>query len=259
MHTRTKNARPAILVVEDDPVNQLAARIMLGSLGHAIAGMAATGVEAVAACRQQQFDLILMDCEMPQMNGLDTTARLRSMGISTPIVAFTASGSAYNRERCLQAGMDDFLDKPVQLPAFAATIQRWLGAAGPGAHAGRSTPAHGEPPDRDPGVFARTFQGDEALFSRALAAFERQTGLSLALLGDAIGAGDQERARALAHRVRGGAAILGALLLAHHCGVIEHASAWDAVHQRDEALGAQRAYERFLEACGSAGSTRPPD
>jgi CheY-like chemotaxis protein/HPt (histidine-containing phosphotransfer) domain-containing protein len=259
MGARSEKARPAILVVDDNRINQLFARAMLESLGHAVAATAATGVEAVEACRRQRFDLILMDCDMPQMDGLEATARLRSMGVPTPIVAFTASESAYNRELCLRAGMDDFLDKPVQLPVFAAVIERWLGPAAPRARVGGSTQSSGELPEQEPAVFTRTFQDDEELFMHALAVFERQTALSLVLLGDAIAAGDQEGARAVAHRVRGGAATLGALLLAHHCGVIEHASTWDAARLGDEALAARRAYERFLDACRSARSKPPPD
>lgn len=257
MRERTKKSRPAILVVDDSPVNRLAARAMLVSLGLGVAGTAATGTEAVAVCGRQEFDLILMDCEMPEMNGLEATARLRSMGIATPIVAFTSSGSAYSRDRCLAVGMDDFLEKPAQLPVFAAAISRWLGTACPQAHAGNSTHAPGELRDHDPPVFTRTFQDDEALFPQALAAFERQTGPSLTLLGEAIAAGDQESARALAHRIRGRAATLGALLLAHHCSAIEHAPSWDVARLGSEVLAAKSAYERFLEACRAAGSKRP--
>src|SRR4051812_13668851 len=115
-------AFPTILVVDDSLVNQLSVLAMLLDLGYPRPETAANGVEAVAACLRRRFDLILMDCDMPEMNGLEATMQLRRRGVTTPIVAFTASGSAYQRERCLAAGMDDFLDKPVPREVLATTL-----------------------------------------------------------------------------------------------------------------------------------------
>ncbi|MEJ8839895.1 response regulator [Ramlibacter sp. AN1133] len=115
-----------ILVVDDIEVNQLLARGMLLRLGCTRVTIAANGLEALAACGAQRFDLILMDCQMPEMDGLEATRVLRARGVDTPIIALTASGIAGVRQGCASAGMNDFLAKPVELQSFAETLHRWL-------------------------------------------------------------------------------------------------------------------------------------
>jgi CheY-like chemotaxis protein len=94
--------------------------------------MARDGKEAVELAGKQRFDLILMDCQMPVMDGYEATRMIRSMGGDAgkvPIIALTAHAMAQDRERCLKAGMDDYLSKPVDLAHFNAMLEKWLACA----------------------------------------------------------------------------------------------------------------------------------
>jgi len=114
-----------ILVVEDVPVNQKVVRGMLRSLGHMVE-IAEDGEAAVAKVKSRTYDLILMDMQMPRMNGLDATAVIRGLepGKSVPIVAMTANVFETDRDACLAAGMNDFIGKPINLADLAAAIAR---------------------------------------------------------------------------------------------------------------------------------------
>jgi signal transduction histidine kinase/DNA-binding response OmpR family regulator len=113
-----------ILLAEDNLVNQRVAMTMLGKMGHRIT-LATNGLEAVEQWRQGDFDLILMDVQMPGMTGLQATAQIRqeeAIGVHIPIVAMTASAMSEDRDRCLTAGMDDFISKPVSSKAIEQVI-----------------------------------------------------------------------------------------------------------------------------------------
>jgi signal transduction histidine kinase/ActR/RegA family two-component response regulator len=119
-------SRPlSVLLAEDTPVNQLVATRMLQKLGHRVE-LAGNGAEAVAAVARGQFDVVLMDCLMPDVDGYEATTRIRAaerVG-RLPIVALTASATVEDRERCLAAGMDDFVSKPVKLAELARALAR---------------------------------------------------------------------------------------------------------------------------------------
>ena len=116
-----------ILLVEDHPVNQEVATSLLESWGHAVT-FASSGPAALAALADRSFDLVLMDVQMPTMDGLQTTAEIRRReqvrGSRTPIIALTAHGTVDDRERCLAAGMDDFVSKPLDPRALFQMIER---------------------------------------------------------------------------------------------------------------------------------------
>jgi signal transduction histidine kinase/ActR/RegA family two-component response regulator len=114
-----------ILVVDDNAVNRHVVVRMLGNTGVDI-DVACDGLEAVAACRSRHYGLVLMDCQMPEMDGFDATRTIRadeSAGRHTPIVALTANAMDGDRERCLAAGMDDYLAKPVTATALRAIVR----------------------------------------------------------------------------------------------------------------------------------------
>jgi CheY-like chemotaxis protein len=119
-----------VLVVEDNPVNQRVAMAMLRKMGHHVM-TAETGLGAITRWADGQFDLILMDVQMPEMDGLEATRQIRTreQGLlaerRTPIVGLTASAMPEDRARCLEAGMDDHLAKPVDVLALAQAVQRW--------------------------------------------------------------------------------------------------------------------------------------
>jgi PAS domain S-box-containing protein len=125
-------AEARVLLVEDNLVNQRVAMTMLGKLGMKV-DVAANGRESLEALEREDYDLVLMDCQMPEMDGFEATARIRDprsqvRDHAIPVVAMTANAMAGDRQRCLAAGMDGYLAKPVDRAALLAVLERWLGA-----------------------------------------------------------------------------------------------------------------------------------
>ena len=117
-----------VLVVEDNPTNQKVIALQL-QRAHCTIRLAQNGLEAVTAAMVDDFDLILMDCQMPIMDGFEATARIRESGRPrVPIIALTANAMDGERERCLAAGMDDYLSKPVRAEVLFSKLEHWLGA-----------------------------------------------------------------------------------------------------------------------------------
>ena len=140
-----------VLLVEDNPVNQEVASEMLRSLGCDV-HVAEDGVQALEILANAHYDVVLMDCQMPRMDGFEATRALRARedeGQRTPIVALTANAMEGDREACLAAGMDDYLPKPFDRDALRGVLRRWLPQARP-----RLAPEPGDPrgrrPRRDP-------------------------------------------------------------------------------------------------------------
>ncbi|MBI5164981.1 MAG: PAS domain S-box protein, partial [Magnetospirillum sp.] len=143
--------RLRILVAEDNTTNQMVAAGILGKLGHRV-DLVANGLEAVDALRRLPYNLIFMDVQMPEMDGFEATQairRLDSPRACTPIVAMTANAMKGDRERCLQAGMDDYISKPVTRESFAAAIANWGCTPDEEADIDASAPA-AEPAPRSP-------------------------------------------------------------------------------------------------------------
>jgi CheY-like chemotaxis protein len=118
-----------VLIVEDNAANLKVAMRMVERLGYR-ADKAGNGVEAVRVLDRMNYDAVLMDCQMPEMDGYEATRQIRrheKEGRHTPIIAMTASAMAGDRERCLAAGMDDYISKPIKLHVVAAVLERWLG------------------------------------------------------------------------------------------------------------------------------------
>lgn len=140
-----------ILLVEDNRVNQMVAKAMLQLDGHVVE-VAEDGVAAISAVLRKPYDLIFMDMQMPQMDGLDATREIRALAgpaATTPIVAMTANAMDDDRKRCFEAGMDDFLSKPIDHRLLTETIERWTAASGAGATDG-APDAPGQGPSESP-------------------------------------------------------------------------------------------------------------
>jgi CheY-like chemotaxis protein len=116
-----------VLMVEDNEVNRLILGEMLEHL-HCTVDVACNGREALAEIERQRYDLILMDVQMPVMDGLEATRRLRALQppVAAPIVALTANAFADDRARCQAAGMSDFIAKPFEIDALFTTLLKWL-------------------------------------------------------------------------------------------------------------------------------------
>jgi PAS domain S-box-containing protein len=114
-----------ILLVEDNEVNRKVATRLLAKLQVQV-DIAVNGLEAVQKATETAYDLILMDCQMPEMDGYEATRTLRRQGVQTPIIALTANALEGDREKCLACGMNDYLSKPIQADKLRQTLARWL-------------------------------------------------------------------------------------------------------------------------------------
>jgi CheY-like chemotaxis protein len=123
--------RIRILLAEDNSFNLKVAQGILGKLGYK-ADVAANGLEAVQALELIDYDIVLMDCMMPEMDGFEATSKIRNpeskvLNHKVPIIAMTANAMTGDRERCVKAGMDDYLSKPVRKDELAAVLEKWGG------------------------------------------------------------------------------------------------------------------------------------
>ncbi len=217
-----------VLVAEDNRTNQMVAAGMLAMNG-CVCEFAANGREAVQAAERGQYDLILMDCSMPEMDGYEATAHIRlaeeALGRRTPLVAMTANTQRGDAEKCLAAGMDDYLAKPITLIELRHKLEKWLPhgsdaapngqpaapAAAPETEGERSA-APASPVDRD--VFDKLRDILGATLPHALTPFLEDAPASLDELEQAVHGGDIETARARAHALKGSSGNLGATELA---------------------------------------------
>ncbi|NWD52859.1 response regulator, partial [Pseudomonas gingeri] len=131
-HVNQPQRRGRILLVEDNPVNQLVAKGMLGKLGCEVT-VAAHGGEALSQLEQKDFDMVLMDCNMPVMDGYEASRQIRRSGRwpHLPIVALTANAMPEERERCRAAGMNDYLAKPFRREELMALLELWVPPTAP--------------------------------------------------------------------------------------------------------------------------------
>jgi CheY-like chemotaxis protein len=117
---------PRILMAEDNTINQRVAKLILQRAGFAV-DLAADGVETLDAHKKEPYDLILMDCQMPLMDGFEASREIRKLALPQPaIIAVTANALVGERERCLNAGMDDYLSKPFQAEQLVAIVVKWV-------------------------------------------------------------------------------------------------------------------------------------
>ncbi|MHA7292176.1 PAS domain S-box protein [Arthrobacter sp. MDT3-24] len=209
--------RGRILVVEDNEVNQLVARGMVAKLGYE-ADVVANGAEAVSATAARSYVAVLMDCHMPVMDGFEATKAIRGRGdhpARLPIIAMTAGAQDEDRERCLAAGMDAYLSKPVDLAALDEALARWVP---------RTTPTAGRPPAVDPARLATLRDLGPAdgrgLLPAAADAFRRGVPSSVAALQQAVDGGGEGLEEA-AHKLKGAAANIGASGAASLCQELE--------------------------------------
>ena len=218
-----------VMVVEDNAVNQLLVGRQLERLGYEPV-VASSGEEAIEMLARDPVDAVLMDWQMPGIDGLETSRRLRgSEGAfgkdRVPIVAMTASAMPGDRELCLEAGMDDFMIKPVNLSTLGRTLATWLNPsdepAGDDSAAVAGLPRDGHPVDGS--VLDRLLDelDDPALVATVIATYRRELPVRVEGIEDAARAGDMPNLRALAHTLKSTSAALGAEHLARLCLQLE--------------------------------------
>ncbi|MBZ5738367.1 response regulator [Nocardioides mangrovi] len=217
--------RIRVLVVEDNPVNQLVATGMLESLGVSV-DLASDGLEAVdRLAGDHGYDLVLMDCRMPNLDGFDATRRIRSAeatGRRVPIIAMTASALEGERERCIEAGMDDYLTKPVDAGELEHAIRTWAPEGLPVEPRTVTAPVPAPvlpPPDSEPpsGVLDRErvllledlVKDGVSFFQRTAASFLNRVGGQMTAIRDAVDADNANALLTSAHQLKGSALNLG--------------------------------------------------
>ncbi|TWI46751.1 diguanylate cyclase (GGDEF)-like protein [Pseudoduganella flava] len=248
-----------VLVAEDNRTNQMVAAGML-SLHGCVCEFASNGREAIEAAQGARFDLILMDCSMPEMDGYEATAHIRvleqALGRRTPLVAMTANTQRGDAEKCLAAGMDDYLAKPITLVELRQKLERWL------PHADEALPpvvheAHtGTVPNQDGVIDRAVFDKLREILGPALPQavepFLEDAPVYLAELEQALIAENAPIARARAHALKGAAGNLGAYALASLAQEAEHLATQDDTAAIKPLLPALReahaAVDRLLRA-----------
>ncbi len=224
---RRRSAR--VLLAEDNPTNRLVARKMLEKLGFSVDSVA-NGHEALSALAANRYDLVLMDCQMPELDGYEATRRIRKgagvvLDPDVPIVAMTANAMRGDREQCIEAGMNDYLPKPVEPTVLERTLDRWLPD-----NAGRVDEEDAAPVPAEASVvwdkegFRKRVLHDDALFQAVIREFVNDVPGQLTLLAKAVAGNDRETVRAIAHRVKGGAANVGGTLLSDVCTRLQELS-----------------------------------
>jgi CheY-like chemotaxis protein len=216
-----------ILLAEDNLVNQRLAVRLLEKRGHTVR-VAGNGHEALAALEQQSFDAVLMDVQMPELDGLEATAAVRAQerntGRHVPIVAMTARAMKGDREDCLAAGMDSYVSKPLQAGELFDALER-LAASHPAAASEMESrtpsgppPADlapvGSPADFDKAEALQQAAGDEELFRELRAAFLEESPTLLAQIQEAIVQADARRLERAAHTLKGAAGAVAGLAVA---------------------------------------------
>jgi signal transduction histidine kinase/AmiR/NasT family two-component response regulator/HPt (histidine-containing phosphotransfer) domain-containing protein len=227
---RTTHVDARLLLAEDNSINQKVATQILNCFGFSL-DIVENGLEAIEALEEQPYDLVLMDCQMPCMDGIEATRVIRQKGLdgtisrgdSLPIIALTANALQGDREKCVSAGMTDYLSKPLRPEQLIEMIEKYLAEAqddraetdmkgdgedsngGSSSHSGRAAPAPLDFP-----VFVERCMGDEEFAEQMLDEFRQKMPGELVLLAESIEQGDAERLASLAHTIKGLAANVAA-------------------------------------------------
>ena len=225
-HQPSRRRAERILLAEDNPTNQLVARKQLEKLGFSV-DTVLNGKEALQALAAHPYDLVLMDCQMPELDGYEATRRIRNgagavLNPSVPIIAMTAHAMRGDREQCLEAGMNDYLAKPVDPQLLEQMIDRWLKG---GDHIPPAVPqesiASGRSAIWDRAGFLRRVMRDERLLRAVVQEFLKDVPTQLSLLAEAVKINDRETIRAIAHRLKGGAANVGGIAMQEVCARLQ--------------------------------------
>ncbi len=248
-HT-TPQRKLRVLLAEDNPVNQQVALYMLENLGYRM-DVVENGKQALSALNAAPYDLVLMDCQMPEMDGFEATRQWRAQEQAAssrriPIIAVTANAMAGDREDCLACGMDDFLGKPFSRQALAAMIERWkppsleeIAAPMPEAEAKPTAAPESESRATvlDPAALAaiRALQkpGKSNFLAQLIDLYRSNAQQWVNAIETAYAADDQETLLRSAHTLKSSSANLGALDLAARCREIETAARAGQFEQAD--------------------------
>lgn len=235
-----------ILLAEDNVTNQQVVLGILGKLG-LTADTAVTGQEAWQMGRTTAYDLILMDVQMPEMDGLEATRRLRADGQQMPIIALTARVMPGDREKCMVAGMNDYLSKPISPVALRESLDRWLPqAVNQPTFDSVDSPPSAELPVWDRAGLLERLMGDESLVALIIEGFVADIPHRLDALRHHLATGDSESALLQAHTIKGSAANVGGEMMRQAAHQLEEAVSQGDFQRAQMWLSRlETAYDRF--------------
>jgi len=253
----------AVLIAEDNPVNQQVASAMLNSLGLRIT-LANNGQEALEQIKKEPFDLVLMDCQMPVLDGYEATAMIRqlpdSRGKHIPIIAITANAMSDDRQKCLDVGMNDFLSKPFTLTQLKTIIERWLADSNRNkdqTHQGMPSSILKEGNISDNSVInlkkLNTYRqlglnGDNTFLKRLLSVYLSSAPVSFSQIEQAIQIRDYKILRYAAHTLKSSSANVGAEKFSEMCQQLENFAKMQQIELTDELLVKIRAeFEQVIK------------
>jgi two-component system, sensor histidine kinase and response regulator len=258
----TQVRRPLrVLVAEDNPVNQELALHLLERRGHSVI-VAENGRQALAAISKHEFDLVLMDVQMPELGGLEATAAIRTKeketGTHLPIVALTAHAMQGDRERCLAAGMDGYIAKPLDPRQFLQTVEAF------GLQDGARDPDRG---GADGSVnresLLERFSGDRKLLGSLVRSFSEDSEKMMSRIRSALAARNASTLAEAAHALKGSVANFGASAAFETAKEVEKIArqgkldgAWDLYATLEEDLG--RLLPALRSASGAKGKAQGP-
>jgi CheY-like chemotaxis protein len=230
--------RPTVLVVDDNEINRLVAGELLNDFGYA-SDTACDGAEAIEKIGRKTYAAVLMDCQMPGMDGLEATRRIRALPApksTTPIIALTAHALAGDRERVLEAGMDDYTPKPVRARALEKLLERWVRVTDSVPPAPRSeraasaveqappAPAHHPEPAPDAALAGLELDSTVRRSARLIELFLAQSPPLIDAIRAAAEAGKPDDLKKLAHKLKGNCLSLGVVWMAQASSEIEQAA-----------------------------------
>ncbi|MEF8794387.1 PAS domain S-box protein [Thiohalorhabdus sp.] len=266
------------LLAEDNEVNQEVALRMLEKSGAEVI-LAENGIQALRKVQEEDFDLIFMDLQMPEMDGFEAAAEIRALGQTLPIIALSAAVRREDKEKANAAGMDDHLGKPIDMEQLYASLRRWLSATSPADGAGpdeapdKDTLSAPELPaslpsfDLDQGLYL--LDNDSAFYRKLLLRFRDKLDSDFAGLPDLLRDGDREAAGRLAHTLKGSAGNLAAVDLQRLATEIDRAvrsgeaipedspeELIRALHEARQALGTLDRHESDASSSGDPANLK---
>ena len=255
--SKAERGRIRILIAEDNMTNQKVALGILTKLGYR-ADVVANGLEAVEALKAIPYDLVLMDCQMPEMDGFEATGEIRKKEGDKrriPIIAMTAHAMEGDRQRCLESGMDDYISKPVKPQKMLDVVERWAGRAVPASSDGEVAQKDAVSPHIfDEAAFLDRVMDDRDLACAVISAFIEEIPPMIASLREALGKGDAPDARSHAHSIKGSAANLSAQAVRELAYRIENACVGDdLVGAASLMAGLDEQFEALKVVLGRAG------
>lgn len=235
-----------ILLTEDDPINQEVATIMLESMGYEVV-IANNGADAVDTMLQDEnIDLILMDCQMPVMDGFNATRAIRNNNVNTPIVALTANAMQGDKDLCLDAGMNDYLTKPIFQTDLSRVVQQWVSSTATDTDNQNDTETATETSSREnimnieidesalDAIRSLQRPGKPDILARIVNMYMEKSPELIAAIQEGVAANDCDKVKMAAHTLKSSSAYVGASALAEVCSQVESKASNDQLTDTSE-------------------------